>query len=88
MLDAMQFDLDLQFRLAVFEHVHRLRAANGGVVTSQQLNAGITFNGRRVPIWNPVIVRGITVVIRSVEGCLYASAPHLARAAMREGDLN
>jgi putative restriction endonuclease len=48
----MNFDLDLELRLAVFEHVHRLRDAGGGVISWRALNEGIVFRGRRVPIWN------------------------------------
>ena len=48
----MELDYDLRLRLAVFEHVDRLRRAGGGVVASQQLNEGLRFEGRRVPIWN------------------------------------
>ena len=46
----MDLDYDLRLRLAVFEHVDRLRRAGGGVVASKQLNEGIRFEGRRVPI--------------------------------------
>ena len=45
-------DYDLRLRLAVFEHVDCLRRAGGGVVASRELNEGIRFEGRRVPIWN------------------------------------
>jgi putative restriction endonuclease len=45
-------DFDLRLRLAVFEHVLRLREAGGGVVTSAQLNQGISYEGLRLPIWN------------------------------------
>ena len=48
----MDLDYDLRLRLAVFEHVDRLRRAGGGVVASKQLNVGIHYEGRRVPIWN------------------------------------
>jgi len=48
----MSLDLDLELRLAVFAHVQRLAAASGGLVPAQMLNAGLTFNGERVPIWN------------------------------------
>ena len=48
----MSFDLDFEFRLAVLEHVNRLRDAGGGVVTAQQLSVGIQFRGIRYPIWN------------------------------------
>jgi len=45
-------DLDFELRLATFAHVVRLAGAGGGLVSSAQLNEGITFRGERVPIWN------------------------------------
>ncbi|HEY9507558.1 MAG TPA: HNH endonuclease [Gemmatimonadales bacterium] len=48
----MSLDLDLELRLTVFDHVKRLAAASGGLVTAQMLNAGLTFHGERVPIWS------------------------------------
>ncbi|HKU59923.1 MAG TPA: HNH endonuclease [Gemmatimonadales bacterium] len=48
----MSLDLDLELRLAVFDHVQRLAAASGGLVTGRMLNEGLTFHGERVPIWN------------------------------------
>jgi putative restriction endonuclease len=48
----LDIDLDLRLRLAVFDHVDRLRRENGGVIPSARLNEGITFEGQRVPIWN------------------------------------
>jgi putative restriction endonuclease len=48
----MSLDADLAFRLAVFEHVGRLRDANGGVLTAAALNEGIIFQGQRVPMWS------------------------------------
>ncbi len=48
----MPFDYDLRLRLAVFDHVGRLQREGGGVVTYRQLDAGMEFDGRRVPIWN------------------------------------
>jgi putative restriction endonuclease len=48
----MPLDLDLELRLAVFEHVDRLRSAGGGVVGWRALNEGMPFHGERVPIWN------------------------------------
>jgi putative restriction endonuclease len=45
-------DLDHALRTAVFQHVGRLQATGGGVVTFAQLNHGIVFRGERVPIWN------------------------------------
>jgi len=48
----MSLDLDLELRLAVFDHVQRLAAASGGLVTAALLNEGLIFHGERVPIWN------------------------------------
>ncbi len=48
----MSAELDSALRVAVFEHVRRLRDAGGGVVTSTQLNEGLQFRGTRVPVWN------------------------------------
>jgi putative restriction endonuclease len=48
----VNFDLDLELRLAAFEHVRRLREEGGGVVTFRALNEGFQFRGQRVPIWN------------------------------------
>jgi putative restriction endonuclease len=48
----MNLDLDLELRLAVFDHVQRLAAASGGLVMAGMLNEGLTFHGERVPIWN------------------------------------
>lgn len=45
-------DLDQELRLALFAHIGRLREVGGGLVTSAQLTAGMTFRGERVPIWN------------------------------------
>ncbi len=45
-------DLDFELRLATFARVESLARAAGGLVTSAQLNEGITFRGERVPIWN------------------------------------
>ncbi|HET7599725.1 MAG TPA: HNH endonuclease [Gemmatimonadales bacterium] len=45
-------DADLAFRLAVFDHVARLRDANGGVIPAAELNRGIRYEDERVPIWN------------------------------------
>ena len=42
-------DVDFELRLATFAHVERLAAAAGGLVSSAQLNQGITFRGERVP---------------------------------------
>ena len=48
----MSLELDLELRLAVFDHVQRLAASGGGLVPSQALNEGLVFRGERVPIWN------------------------------------
>ncbi|MGH7554147.1 MAG: HNH endonuclease [Longimicrobiales bacterium] len=60
----MNFDLDLELRLAVFAHVQRLRDATG-VVNADELDRGLVFHGERVPIWNrqkgifrPRVLRG------------------------------
>lgn len=45
-------DLDDRLRAATFAHVGMLRDAGGGLVTADQLNDGMLFDGRRVPIWN------------------------------------
>lgn len=48
----MDLDFDMRLRLAVFDHVGRLRRKGGGVVTADALNEGIVFEGQRIPIWN------------------------------------
>jgi putative restriction endonuclease len=48
----MSLDLDLELRLAVFDHVQRLAGLGGGLVTARALNEGIQFHGERVPVWN------------------------------------
>jgi putative restriction endonuclease len=45
-------DIDFELRIATFAHVDRLAKDAGGLVSSSQLNEGITFRGERVPIWN------------------------------------
>jgi putative restriction endonuclease len=45
-------DRDLEFRLAVFGHVARLRELHGGLIPAPALSQGIMFEGERVPIWN------------------------------------
>lgn len=45
-------DIDLELRLATFDHIERLARASGGLVSSVQLNEGLNFRGERVPIWN------------------------------------
>jgi hypothetical protein len=47
----MSLDLDLQLRLAVFDHQRRLAGLGGGLVTARLLNEGIRSHGERVPIW-------------------------------------
>lgn len=46
-------DFDLRLRLALFQHIDRLRRESGGVVTSAQLGHGFAFEGERIPIRNP-----------------------------------
>jgi putative restriction endonuclease len=48
----MSLDLDLELRLALFDHVQRLAALGGGLVQARLLNEGLSFHGDRVPIWN------------------------------------
>jgi putative restriction endonuclease len=48
----MGLDLDLELRIAVFDHLRRLALAGGGVVPAAALNEGLMFHGQRVPIWN------------------------------------
>lgn len=48
----LEIDFDLRLRLALFDHVERLRREGGGVIPSQKLNEGMHFEGERVPIWN------------------------------------
>ena len=45
----MSLELDLELRLAVFDHVRRLSQVSGGAVTARALNEGLTFHGQRVP---------------------------------------
>jgi putative restriction endonuclease len=45
-------DLDLELRLAAFEHVAKLRDRFGGLIESNALNLGFTFRGERQPLWN------------------------------------
>jgi putative restriction endonuclease len=45
-------DVDLEVRLALFDHVNRLRAVHGSVLPASALNAGMIFRGERLPIWN------------------------------------
>lgn len=48
----MNFDYDLRLRLALFDHIGRLQRDSGGVVTSEELNQGMVFEGERIPIWS------------------------------------
>ena len=48
----MELDRDLRLRLALFDHIARLRREGGGVISSAQLNLGFQFEGERVPVWN------------------------------------
>jgi len=48
----MPLDLDLEVRVALFAHVDRLRKLHGGLLPARALNAGMTFRGERLPIWN------------------------------------
>ncbi len=45
-------DLDLELRLAAFDHVAKLRDRFGGLIPSSALNQGYTFQGERQPLWN------------------------------------
>lgn len=45
-------DSDTACRLAVFDHVGRMRDQHGGVIPSSVLDQGIVLDGERVPIWN------------------------------------
>lgn len=46
-----QAEFDVRIRLAAVEHVRRISA--GGVLTSDDLRAGFSFEGVRVPLINP-----------------------------------
>jgi putative restriction endonuclease len=43
---------DVELRKAVFDHVRTLRDKYSNRIPSAELNAGIVFDGNRVPIWN------------------------------------
>ena len=43
--------LDTQMRLAAVEHLKKMSA--GGILTSDDLDAGFMFDGKRVPLVNP-----------------------------------
>ena len=45
----MELDLDLRLRLALFDHVERLRREGGGVIPSARLNEGMQFEGEVGP---------------------------------------
>ena len=45
-------DLDLELRLAAFDHVARLRDRFGGLIPSRAITEGFTFRGGRQPLWN------------------------------------
>ncbi|MEO8194396.1 MAG: HNH endonuclease [Gemmatimonadales bacterium] len=49
-MDYTGFDFEL--RVAAFAHIQRLRLRHAGRIPRQELNAGIEFKGRRIPIWN------------------------------------
>jgi putative restriction endonuclease len=44
---------DAQLRQAAFEHVNRLAALNGRVLSSDDLGGGFQFQGERIPLVNP-----------------------------------
>lgn len=48
----MDLDYDLRLRLALFDHIDRLRREGGGLIGYRRLNEGLAFEDRRVPIWN------------------------------------
>lgn len=48
----MDSSLDNALRAAVFAHVRQLRDRFGGRIPASELNAGVTFQGQRVPLWN------------------------------------
>lgn len=48
----MEFDYDLRLRIALFDHIRKLQRDGGGVVTSEQLNQGMQFEGERIPVWS------------------------------------
>jgi putative restriction endonuclease len=48
----MNDEYDHALRVAVFDHVRKLRDAGGGVVTSRELNQRIQFRGESIPIWS------------------------------------
>lgn len=48
----MSLELDLELRLAVFDHIDRLRRTTGGEIEARVLNEGLIFRGERIPIWS------------------------------------
>jgi putative restriction endonuclease len=48
----MPLDMDLEVRVALFDHVERVGRAHGGILPAAELNAGMMFRGERLPIWN------------------------------------
>lgn len=48
----MEHSLDSEVRAAAFARVLQLRTRFGGRIPSGELNAGITLDGQRIPIWN------------------------------------
>jgi putative restriction endonuclease len=47
------FDRDWLLRLAAFDRLGRLAERRGGVVTSDELDAGFEFEGEQIRFWNP-----------------------------------
>jgi len=45
-------DADMAYRLALFDHIGRLRTENAGVIPATALDQGLLLNGARAPIWN------------------------------------
>jgi hypothetical protein len=48
----MLLDLDDELRAALFARIRQLHERYSGRIPTAELNAGIEFHGRRVPIWN------------------------------------
>lgn len=51
-VQRMPLDRDWQIRLAAFARLSEITGSEGGVVSSAQLDAGFTFEGERIPLWN------------------------------------
>jgi len=49
---GLDLNADDELRATVFAHVRRLRERYGPRIPSDELSAGVTFHGARVPIWN------------------------------------